>query len=135
MAEQTNEPNRTGDDTMGRPPIHDAPMTPAERQRRRRQRMRREPWRDTRALVWSLVAGLRGLRAQDGGPLDEAAVAALVERAAEEFETDAEGAEKIVAALRALLDPGTSLPERRGRGHRFGDRRRARHGRRHGRGD
>ncbi len=121
---------------MGRPPIHDTPMTPAERQRRRRERLRKQPWNDARSLAWAVVRAVRGLRAEDRAPLDEATVSAIVERAAEEMRVGAEGAEDAVAALQKFLDPSVPLPERGGRrgrggrGRRYGDRHHGRRARR-----
>lgn len=132
---EPENPERT-EEPMGRPPIHDTPMTPAERQRRRRERLRRQPWNDPRLLAWAVVRAVRGLRDEDDGPLDAATVAALIDRAAEELGVEAEHAEEAVAALGRFLDPAEPLPERGGRhrrggrGHRFGDRHRARRARR-----
>lgn len=133
-------PEPAGDD-MGRPPINDAPMTPAERQRRRRERLSKEPWTDPRSLAWSVIGALRALRSESDGPFGEAAMAALIDRAAEEMDVPAEKAEEAVAALQAFLDPAQPLPERGprhggrgGRGHRFGDRHRRRRERHRGHG-
>jgi len=130
-------PEPAGDD-MGRPPIHDAPMTPAERQRRRRARLNKEPWTDPRSLAWSVVGALRALRAEEGAPFDEAAMAALIDRAAEDMDVPADKAEEAIAALQAFLDPAQPLsergPRRGGHGHGFGDRHRRRRERRRGHG-
>ena len=128
----TNETNKQVTEPMGRPPINDAPMSGAERQRRRRQRLRSEPWNDPRSLAWAVVAALRGLRAEDGTAIPDATLAALIDRAAEELAPETEQAEAAVAALTRFLDPDHPLPERRksgrhgGRGHKFGERHRRR---------
>ena len=131
----TTESEQPVMDQMGRPPINDAPMSAAERQRRRRKRLRSEPWNDPRALAWAVVTAVRGLRAE--GAVTDSDAAAIIDRAAEELAPEAAQAEAAVAALARFLDPEEPLPERRkrarhgGRGHRFGDRhRRRREGRR-----
>ena len=115
--------------TMGRPPIHDSPMSPAERQRRRRERLREAPWEDPRALAWSLVEALRALKADPARPVDGATCAALVEKAVAAL-APAGGGEAGAAreALLRLLDPAEPLPVR-GHGHRHGFG--ARHGHHH----
>jgi len=140
MTEQTN---KQVTEPMGRPPIHDAPMSAAERQRRRRRRLRSEPWNDPRALAWAVVAAVRGLRAEDpvgdSAAISDSALAAIIDRAAEELEPETEQAAAAIAALTRFLDPAEPLPERRRGGHRgrrdarahkFGDRHRRRRERR-----
>ena len=133
----TEETNKQVTEPMGRPPINDAPMTGAERQRRRRQRLRSEPWNDPRSLAWAVVAAVRGLRAEDDAAIPDTLMAAIIDRAAEELAPESEQADAAVAALTRFLDPDQPLPERRkrdrhgGRGHKFGERhRRRREGRR-----
>lgn len=134
----TGQTNKRVTEPMGRPPINDAPMSGAERQRRRRRRLRDEPWNDPRSLAWAVVAAVRGLRAEDGAAIPDAIMAAIIDRATEELAPETEQAEAAVAALTRFLDPDQPLPERRkrgrhggGRGHRMGDRhRRRREGRR-----
>lgn len=127
-------------DYMGRPPINDVPMTPAERQRRRRHRLNKEPWHDPGSLAWAVLAALRDLRAEEGA-FEETQIAALIDRAAEEFGNKAGNAEQIVAALERFLDPAEPLPVRGqgrrggGRGHRFGDQHRERRLRRRAKAD
>lgn len=123
---------------MGRRPIHEEAMSATERQRRRRERLRAEPWRDQRRAVRAIVQALRDLQAEpaaDSG-LDPQLIARICERAVVnmgiEDEADRKRAQVTVAKL---LDPDEPLPERghrarRGpRQHRFGDRMRRRHGR------
>ncbi|MEP4379847.1 MAG: hypothetical protein ABJ215_08915 [Alphaproteobacteria bacterium] len=139
----TQEINKQVTEPMGRPPIHDAPMTAAERQRRRRRRLRSEPWNDPRSLAWAVVAAVRGLRADNPSKISDAALAGLIAHASEALTVESDGDEAAgaaVAALTQFLDPDQPLPERRrggrgghrgGRGHKFGDRhRRRREGRR-----
>lgn len=128
----SNDRNMQPAEPMGRPPIHDTPMSPAERQRRRRQRLRQEPWNDPRLLAWAVVSAVRGLRAEEEGAISDASIAALIDRAAQEIDPEADQAEQVVAALERFLDPEQPLPKRghRGRrgsrGHRFGHRHRRR---------
>ncbi len=124
---------------MGRHPIHDQAMSAAERQRRRRARLRAEPWRDQRKAVRAILQALRDLQgSSDGAPqLSPDLLGQIIDRAvgdlAIEDETRAAEAREMVAKL---LDPNEPLPERghrarRGRrGHRLSDGRRRRHGRR-----
>lgn len=127
----TNQNNQPAE-PMGRPPIHDAPMSAAERQRRRRQRLRKEPWNDPRLLAWAVVSAVRSLRAEEQGVFGRGDIAALIERATQEIAPEADQAEQVVAALERFLDPEQPLPQRghRGRrgsrGHRFGHRHRRR---------
>ncbi|MBT3401896.1 MAG: hypothetical protein HOL07_03280 [Rhodospirillaceae bacterium] len=140
----TQDTNNQVTEPMGRPPIHDTPMSPAERQRRRRHRLRNEPWNDPRSLAWAVVAAVRGLRGDPTPAISDDALAAIIERATGDLtanvdgdEAAAEAADAAVAALTGFLDPDQPLPERRkhgrhgGRGHKFGERhRRRREGRR-----
>jgi hypothetical protein len=135
----TEETNKQVTEPMGRPPIHDTPMSGAERQRRRRHRMRSEPWNDPRSLAWALVAAVRGIRADEKSSIPDETLAVIIARATDELTADSEGdeaAEATVAALTLFLDPDQPLPERRkggrhgGRGHRGGERH---HRRREGR--
>ena len=135
----TEETNKQVTEPMGRPPIHDTPMSGAERQRRRRHRMRSEPWNDSRSLAWALVAAVRGIRADEKSSIPDETLASIIARATDELTADSEGdeaAEAAVAALTLFLDPDQPLPERRkggrhgGRGHRGGERH---HRRREGR--
>ena len=79
----TEETNKQETEPMGRPPINDAPMSGAERQRRRRHRLRSEPWNDPRSLAWSVVAAVRGLRADEAATISDDALAAIIARASE----------------------------------------------------
>ena len=127
----TEETNKQETEPMGRPPINDAPMSGAERQRRRRHRLRSEPWNAPRSLAWSVVAAVRGLRADEAATISDDALAAIIARASDELTAETEGdevAEAAVAALTRFLDPDQPLPERRKRG------RHGRHGGGHGRG-
>ncbi len=131
--------NKQREQTMGRRPIHDEAMTAAERQRRRRSRLRAEPWRDQRLAVWAVLQALRELQgdSEQAGQLSPGLLAQIVDRAVAnmglEDETELTEAREVVAKL---LDPNEPLPERghrgrRGRrGHRLGDGRRRRHSRR-----
>lgn len=129
MAEELR--NQTPD-PMGRPPINDEPMTSAERQRRRRHRLNKEPWNDPRSLAWSVVAALRGLQGEDAGKVDAVQLSALVDRAVKEMGVEAENTEAALAALKVFLDPDEPLPvrgkghHREGRGRRHGGRHRRR---------
>ncbi len=136
----SKETNRQVTEPMGRPPINETPMTGAERQRRRRHRLRSEPWNDPRSLAWAVVVAVRGLRADDASTLSDEAVAAIIARATDSLTAEAESDDAIEAAGAALtrfLDPDQPLPERRrrgrhgGHGHKSGGRhRRRREGRR-----
>jgi len=128
MTEQTN---KQVTEPMGRPPINDAPMTGAERQRRRRHRLRSEPWNDPRSLAWAVVGAVRDLRGDTPSAISDAALAALIARATDTLTAEADGDDAAAAAEAALtqfLDPDQPLPERRkrgrhgGRGHKFGER-------------
>ena len=123
---------------MGRRPIHDEAMSPAERQRRRRARLRDEPWRDQRRAVRGILQALRDLQ-RDSGPearLNSDLLTQIIDSAVASLALEDEAA---VAEARTtvakLLDPNEPLPERgqrghRGRrGHRMGEGRRRRHGR------
>ena len=124
---------------MGRRPIHDEAMTAAERQRRRRSRLRSEPWRDQRLAVRAILLALRELQgdSENDTRLSPDLLAQICDRAVTnmglEDEAELTEAREMVAKL---LDPDEPLPERghRGRrsrrGHRSGDGRRRRHGRR-----
>jgi hypothetical protein len=121
---------------MGRRPIHEEAMSAAERQRRRRARVRAEPWRDQRLAGRAILQALREMQG-DGeqvGQLGPELLAQIVGHAVAnmglEDEAELTEAREI---LPKLLDPNEPLPERahRGtRGHRPGDGRRRRHGRR-----
>ena len=124
---------------MGRRPIHDEAMSPAERQRRRRARLRDEPWRDQRRAVRAILQALRDLQ-RDSGPearLNSDLLTQIIDSAVASLALEDEAA---VAEARTtvakLLDPNEPLPERgqrghRGRrGHRMGEGRRRRHDRR-----
>jgi len=124
--------------SMGRTPIHDEAMSAAERQRRRRARLRAEPWRDQRRVVRAILQALRDLQGEGEGDgrLDPNVVAQIRERAVAHMELeDAAAAAAAREMVAKLLDPAEPLPERghRGRrarrGHRFGDRMRRHHGR------
>ncbi len=124
---------------MGRRPIHDQAMSAAERQRRRRARLRAEPWRDHRLAVRAILQALRDLQAdpEASALLSADLLARIRDRAVAnmglEGEAELTEAREMVAKL---LDPNEPLPERghrarRGRrGHRLSDGRRRRHGRR-----
>jgi hypothetical protein len=124
---------------MGRRPIHEEAMSAAERQRRRRARVRAEPWRDQRLAGRAILQALREMQG-DGEQVDQLGpelLAQIVGHAVAnmglEDEAELTEAREMVAKL---LDPNEPLPERahRGRrgtrGHRPGDGRRRRHGRR-----
>ena len=134
--------NNQREQSMGRRPIHDEAMSAAERQRRRRSRLRAEPWRDQRLAVRAILQALRELQgdSKQVGQLSPELLAQIVDRAVAnmglEDEAELTEAREMVAKL---LDPNEPLPERgqrgqrgrRGRrGHRLGDGRRRRHGRR-----
>ncbi|NNE83221.1 MAG: hypothetical protein HKN28_04555 [Alphaproteobacteria bacterium] len=124
---------------MGRRPIHDEAMSPAERQRRRRARVRDEPWRDQRLAGRAILQALRDLQG-DGAEASRLAPETLVQiidQAVENLAPEGDGAiAEARATVTKLLDPNEPLPERghRGRrghrGHRMGDGVRRRHGRR-----
>ena len=123
--------------TMGRRPIHEEAMSAAERQRRRRARLRAEPWRDQRLAVRAILQALRDLQGETDTQLSPEVLAHICDRAVAsmglEDEAQVKEAHETVAKL---LDPDEPLPERgrrgrRGRrGHQRGHRRRHRHGRR-----
>ena len=131
--------NKQREQSMGRRPIHDEAMTAAERQRRRRSRLRSEPWRDQRLAVRAILLALRELQgdSENDTRLSPDLLAQICDRAVAnmglEDEAELTEAREMVAKL---LDPDEPLPERghRGRrsrrGHRSGDGRRRRHGRR-----
>ena len=131
--------NKQREQSMGRRPIHDEAMTAAERQRRRRSRLRSEPWRDQRLAVRAILLALRELQgdSENDTRLSPDLLAQICDRAVTnmglEDEAELTEAREMVAKL---LDPDEPLPERghRGRrsrrGHRSGDGRRRRHGRR-----
>lgn len=124
---------------MGRRPIHDEAMSPAERQRRRRARLRDEPWRDQRLAGRAILQALRDLQgdSEETSSLSAEMLAQIIDQAVENLAPDDDAA---IAGVREtvakLLDPNEPLPERgqRGRhghrGHRRGDGARRRHGRR-----
>jgi hypothetical protein len=124
---------------MGRRPIHDEAMSPAERQRRRRARVRDEPWRDQRLTGRAILQALRDLQG-DGAEASRLAPETLAQIIDQAVENLAPEDDAVIAEVRAtvakLLDPSEPLPERgrRGRhghrGHRRGDGARRRHGRR-----
>ncbi len=133
----TQETNKQETEPMGRPPINEAPMTGAERQRRRRHRLRSEPWNDPRSLAWAVVAAVRDLQTDEASPLLDETVAAIIAHATTTLSAEAESddaADAASAALTRFLDPDQPLPERRrrgrhgGRGHRSGGRHRRREG-------
>ena len=124
---------------MGRRPIYDEAMSPAERQRRRRSRLREEPWRDQRLAVRVILQALRDLQdsSGEGARLGPDLLAQIVDHAVANLGlTDEEAITEARAMVAKLLDPDEPLPERshRGRrgqrGHRMGDGMRRRHGRR-----
>ena len=127
---------------MGRRPIHDEAMSPAERQRRRRSRLRDEPWRDQRRAVRAILEALRDLQddAETSARLNADLVVQIVDNAVEKLAIEDETAvAEARTAVAKLLDPNEPLPERgqrghrghRGRrGHRMGDGMRRRHSRR-----
>ncbi len=127
---------------MGRRPIHDEAMSPAERQRRRRARLHDEPWRDQRLAVRSILRALRDLQgdSEEAAQLAPGLIAQIVDRAVASLElTDEVAITEARAMVAKLLDPDEPLPERgrrghrshRGRrGHRLGDGLHRRHGRR-----
>ena len=134
--------NDQREQNMGRRPIHDEAMSPAERQRRRRARLRDQPWRDQRQAVRAILQALRDLQgeSEETSRLTPEVVARIVDRAVENLapEDDA-GIDEVRATVAKLLDPKEPLPERghrgrrgyRGRrGHRMGDGMQRRHGRR-----
>ncbi|MDH3738002.1 MAG: hypothetical protein OER92_02330 [Alphaproteobacteria bacterium] len=134
-------PLKQRDQNMGRRPIHDEAMTPAERQRRRRARLRDQPWRDQRLAVRAILQALRDLQdtSIDAARLAPDQVAQIVDRAVHNLApTDDAATEEARATVAKLLDPNEPLPERghrsrRGRrGHRMGDGMRRRHDRRRG---
>ena len=131
--------NKQREQSMGRRPIHDEAMTAAERQRRRRSRLRSEPWRDQRLAVRAILLALRELQgdSENDTRLSPDLLAQICDRAVAnmglEDEAELTEAREMVAKL---LDPDEPLPERghRGRrsrrGHRSGGGRHRRHGRR-----
>ena len=132
-------PLKRREQTMGRRPIHDAAMTAAERQRRRRKRLRTEPWRDQRRAVRAILQALRDLQgdSEQEARLSPELLTQIVDRAVAGLAIKDEAASAEARAMvTKLLDPDEPLPERghrarRGRrGHRLGDGMRRRHGRR-----
>lgn len=131
-------PLKRREQIMGRRPIHDEAMSAAERQRRRRARLRDEPWRDQRRAVHAILQALRELQSDSA---EEAWVspdllAQIIDRAVASLAlTDEAAITEARAMVAKLLDPDEPLPERghhgrRGRrGHRLGDHRRRRHDR------
>ena len=127
---------------MGRRPIHDEAMSPAERQRRRRSRLRDEPWRDQRLAVRAILEALREMQgdAEKDARMSADLVAQIIDGAVEKMAIENETAvAEARTAVAKLLDPNEPLPERgqrghrsrRGRrGHRMGDGMRRRHSRR-----
>ncbi len=124
---------------MGRRPIHDEAMSPAERQRRRRARVRDEPWRDQRQASRAILQALRDLQdtSVDVAKLNPEMLAQIVDRAVHNLAPgDEEATGEARTTVTKLLDPNEPLPERghrggRGRrGHRRGDGTHRRHGRR-----
>ncbi len=93
---------------MGRRPIHDAAMTAAERQRRRRERLRTEPWRDQRRAVRAILQALRDLQG-DSEP-ETRLSPELLTQIIDLVRTDAEarGCLAEVEAAREILKRGTS---------------------------
>ncbi len=134
--------NPQPEQSMGRRPIHDEAMSPAERQRRRRSRLRDEPWRDQRRAVRAILEALRDLQddAETSARLNADLVVQIVDNAVEKLAIEDETAvAEARTAVAKLLDPNEPLPERgqrghrghRGRrGHRMGDGMRRRHSRR-----
>ena len=127
---------------MGRRPIHDEAMSPAERQRRRRSRLRDEPWRDQRLAVRAILEALREMQgdAEKDARMSADLVAQIIDGAVAKMAIENETAvAEARTAVEKLLDPNEPLPERgqrghrsrRGRrGHRMGDGMRRRHSRR-----
>ncbi len=124
---------------MGRRPIHDEAMSAAERQRRRRARLRDQPWRDQRLAVRAILQALRDLQgnSEEATRIGPDLLAQIVERAIGNLAPQDEAAiAEARATVTKLLDPDEPLPERghRGRrsrrGHRLGDGVRRRRGRR-----
>ena len=127
---------------MGRRPIHDEAMSPAERQRRRRSRLRDEPWRDQRLAVRAILEALREMQgdAEKDARMSADLVAQIIDGAVAKMAIENETAvAEARTAVAKLLDPNEPLPERgqrghrsrRGRrGHRMGDGMRRRHSRR-----
>ena len=124
---------------MGRRPIHDEAMSAAERQRRRRARLRDQPWRDQRLAVRAILQALRDLQgnSEEATRISPDLLAQIVERAIGNLAPQDEAAiAEARATVTKLLDPDEPLPERghrgrRGRrGHRLGDGMRRRHARR-----
>jgi hypothetical protein len=132
-------PLKQRDQHMGRRPIHDEAMTPAERQRRRRARLRDEPWRDQRLAGRAILQALRDLQG-DGAEtsrLSAEILAKIIDQAVENLAPEGDAAiAEVRATVTKLLDPSEPLPERghRGRrgqrGHRMGDGMSRRHSRR-----
>jgi len=132
-------PLKRREKSMGRRPIHDEAMSAAERQRRRRARLRDEPWRDQRRAVRAILQALRDLQSDSEklARMSPELLAQIVDRAVASLDLSDEAAiaeaREVVAKL---LDPNEPLPERghrglRGRrGHRMGDGWRRHHGRR-----
>lgn len=97
---------------MGRPPLHQRAMSDAERQRRRRARLREQPWICARPLACALAGALRDLqdpRHEDAAMRPEQ-LALLVDRALARLEDgkpsdDAEVGVEARAFLGALLSP------------------------------
>jgi len=131
-------PHKRRENAMGRRPIHDEAMSAAERQRRRRARLRDEPWRDQRRATRAILQALRELQgeSEEEGRVSPELLAQIVDRAVAGLDL---ADEAVIAEARVmvakLLDPEEPLPERgyrghRGRrGHRMGDGHRGRHGR------
>lgn len=125
-------PSNESEQAMGRTPIHDQAMSAAERQRRRRARLRKEPWRDQRQATRAILTALREMQGDADGAISPELVAQIRNRAVASLGLDDEAA--LVAAdemVARLLDPAEPLPERGHRGrrerhhHRFGERMRA----------
>ena len=129
-------PLKPREQNMGRRPIHDEAMSPAERQRRRRTRVRAEPWRDQRQASRAILQALRDLQdtSVDPARLGPDMLALIADRAVHNLAPEDEAAiAEARATVTKLLDPNEPLPERgqRGRGarrgHRLGDGMRRRH--------
>ena len=99
--------------TMGRRPIHEQAMSATERQRRRRARLRAEPWRDQRLAVRAILLALRDLQGESEAQLSAELLARICDRAVANMGLEDEAQMKEARDMVAkLLDPNEPLPER-----------------------
>lgn len=114
---------------MSRPPLEDKPLSPAERQRRHRARLRHRPWLSRRKTFEALVEAIRDLQrpqrpveGEETPILSQDQVDALVAATIERLEVSRRAADEAVdeagAYLSALFDPVEHARVERRRGRR-----------------